>query len=107
MGALTGESNRASTDALDRADLSAAAADSLVPPGPTHVFGGLGEGGAGSTGVRPAASNSACTAVMTRPLAPSHATTLAVRLLPCSERLLVEQATRYEAAGDAALAARF
>ena len=45
MATLTGESNRASTGALDRADHAVAAAESLVLAGPTHMFGDLGEGG--------------------------------------------------------------
>jgi len=45
MGTLTGESNRASTGALDRADHAAAAAESLVAAGPTLAFSDVGEGG--------------------------------------------------------------
>ena len=45
MGTLTGESNRASTGALDRADHAAAAAESLVAAGPTSAVDDAHEGG--------------------------------------------------------------
>ena len=47
---LTGESNRASTDAPDRADDAAAAAESLVAAGPTRVSDDLGEAEGRRTG---------------------------------------------------------
>jgi len=44
MGTLTGESNRANTVAIDRADNAAINAESLVARGSTRVFSDVGEG---------------------------------------------------------------